>query len=152
VILNTPTLCWPFPTASSSSLTRVLLNGSNNLRQDSLQEIFLKTKISKVRLSENGKYLLLTGYDGRVSLQLIHGNSYQLSHLENWICFKAHDVPSRNTICNLYQINDCGFILMPQHKVETFYTCGGNGVMSFWELIKKEKVRNFSTEGNFFLI
>lgn len=110
----------------------------------------MKTKIYNVRLSPEGKYILLTGYDGRVSLQLIHGNSYKISHLENWICFKAHDVPPKHSTGNLYQINDCGFVIVPHYKIETFYTCGGNGVMTFWEIVKKEKVKNITTKGKFF--
>ena len=71
-----------------------------------------------------------------------------ISGLKNFISFKAHDVAKGSHTQKLYQINDCGFIQLNNHNsVDSFYTCGGNGEITIWDIQKREKVINFNCEG-----
>ena len=113
-----------------------------------MQDTYLKSKISNIRLSPDLNYLLITGYDGRVSIQKINYTRYSIASLMNTLCFKAHEIPKKQRMRNLYQINDCGFIQCELNNINAFYTCGSNGYITTWEIGPKEKVKNISTKGN----
>jgi hypothetical protein len=90
----------------------------------------------------------LTGYDGRVTIQTIEKKNFLISKLKNYISFRAHDIARGNSHQNLYQINDCGFVQTNNHyQINSFYTCGGNGDLSIWELNKREKIKNIPANG-----
>ena len=111
-----------------------------------VQELCLKTRISNIRLSRSHEFVLLTGYDGRVSLQLIDHNRYSIMSLKNYISFKAHEIANDKRLQNLYQINDCGFV-QNHYQAESFFTCASNGDLTFWEISKREKVKNIPAGG-----
>jgi WD40 repeat protein len=79
----------------------------------------------------------VTSCDGRANVSIIDKNHYKLSSL---ITFKSNKQEEGNIVV-LYPANTCGF----NSSIENwFMTAGSDGVMSFWDLKEKSKIKSLT--------
>lgn len=107
----------------------------------------MKTKISQIRIFYDEGYVVLAGYDGRLSIMRICSEGGRIKHLKSVLTFKVNQKLMSAHSPELFQINHCGRAANPGNPDLLFFTCGGNGVLGVYNLCKREIVHESCVTG-----
>lgn len=118
-----------------------LFNSSHMQQNDmTLSNSPLNSKISCVDIHENGTYVLIGGYDGRVTNALIMGRGYQ-KEIKSELLFKAYADKNSNQVTDLYPITRCEYGYSSGTKM--FYTVSSNGILKNWEYQSRQLISDY---------